>query len=87
MPKKDTKDLPDTKQIVQDTRDEKKVIAPAKTYRCGNCHRLLFKGILGDDGVVSCKCGKCGALNVFKVNEIPINFQDRMYRNRKHNKG
>lgn len=60
---------------------------PETPHRCTECNRLLFKGKVGEGGIVEVKCGKCGTLNTFRVHDISENFQDRIYKNRAHRFG
>lgn len=57
---------------------------PETPHRCEECNRLMFKGEVGDGGIVQIKCGKCGTMNTFRVHTIAENFQDRVYHNRAH---
>lgn len=57
-------------------------------HRCVKCDRLLFKGSIGEGGIVEAKCGKCGTVNKFTVDiQNPQNFQERMYVRRRYNQG
>lgn len=40
-----------------------------KEYRCTNCHKLFFKGILVE-GEVEIKCKHCHAVNSIKKSEF-----------------
>lgn len=53
-------------------------------HRCPVCGKLLFRGAIGENGVVNIKC-RCGTMNTFKVhdkNDPMVNFQDKIYHNR-----
>lgn len=77
-----------SEQSIADLVDKKEPEEVAETpHRCDNCNRLLFKGEIGEGGIVQVKCGKCGTVNTFKINMISENFQDRIYKNRQYRYG
>lgn len=53
------------KKIVQPSL-EKPVSLHLREYRCG-CNRLLFKGALTPGCRVEVRCGRCGSLRVFEM--------------------
>lgn len=37
-----------------------------KEYRCNNCNKLLFKGVI-EEGVIEIKCRGCKEINTIEV--------------------
>lgn len=80
----DFKDLFPGTDIVQPPEVKTNGVIGETPHRCTNCDRLLFKGVVGENGKVSIKC-KCGTMNTFKVHHLHdpnVNFQDKILHNR-----
>tara|TARA_Y100000310_G_scaffold124374_1_gene123090 strand:- start:795 stop:1031 length:237 start_codon:yes stop_codon:yes gene_type:complete len=49
-------------------------------YRCRQCHRLLFKAVLGRGTHIEKKCRDCKAINVWSISspEIVLTHSDQL---------
>lgn len=68
--------------IVEPAKRTTKIDIPETPHRCTKCSKLFFNGNVGEDGKVTVKCSRCGAINVFTIHTPAQNIQDVVYRNR-----
>ena len=47
-------------------------------YRCSDCKRLLFKGII--NGLIEVKCPKCKKMHKFEVDEEGVDVVVKLYK-------